>query len=622
MNALREQGEDARMLVLHSNTGDKNVTVAAGKWTQRWNFYRERMHIFANNGWNRRRLFLVDDGSCGLDLTKHPWVKQASVIILAWVNQAMLSIDGVERLCRLGKPVYWVMHDQWNCTAVCHYAHECERFVDGCHDCPQMGGHGERMLRRAIERKQRLYDNCDIHFVGVSNWVADGCRRSALMRNCRISVIPNAINLDKFDCDYRGRDDVPSDKTVAVLGAYRLDDPIKGLDTLIALTEHIADKRPALAERLHLLLFGAINDESLLGRLRLPYTWTGYCNDPLPLYRSAQVVLSTARYENLPTTLIEGIASGCRAVSTARGGQADIVDHRHNGFLGNTVEELADGLQWAVDNADSLTRRQLHDTMSRFDAATIARRFINMIENDKKQNTSMERKITIAIDGFSSTGKSTMARTLAKNLGYAYVDTGAMYRAVTLYALRHNMIDSEGKVDIERLEAALPEIKITLNVDPESGRSITCLDGVEVEKEIRSMEVSGAVSNIAAIAVVRHAMVAQQQAMGVDKGLVMDGRDIGTVVFPDAEMKVFVTASAEIRAQRRFDELQAKGDTTTTFEEVLANVQERDRIDTTRTEGPLRQADDALLLDNSHLTIDQQNEWLLAKAREIIAQHQ
>lgn len=384
MNALREQGEDARMLVLHSTTADPHVAVAAGKWRQRWKFYGERLHIFANNGWDRSRLFLVDDGSCGFDLTGHPWVRQASVIILGWVNQAMLSIDGVTKLCGLGKPVYWVMHDQWNCTAVCHYARECERFVDGCHDCPQLGGHGERMLRRAISRKRELYGLDAIHFVGVSNWVADGCRRSALMRDCRVSVIPNAINLDRFDCGYSARDDVPQGKTVAALGAYRLDDPIKGLDTLIALTEHIADKRPALAERLHLLLFGAINDESLLQRLRLPYTWTGYCTDPLPLYRSAHVVLSTARYENLPTTLIEGIASGCMAVTTARGGQADIVEHRRNGFLANTVEELADGLQWAVDNA-AVDRQQLHDTMSRFDAATIARRFLELIENDKKR---------------------------------------------------------------------------------------------------------------------------------------------------------------------------------------------------------------------------------------------
>ncbi|MBR1935040.1 MAG: (d)CMP kinase, partial [Muribaculaceae bacterium] len=152
---------------------------------------------------------------------------------------------------------------------------------------------------------------------------------------------------------------------------------------------------------------------------------------------------------------------------------------------------------------------------------------------------------------------------------------------------------------------------ITFSVDPATGKSITCLDGKAVEREIRSMEVSSHVSTIAAIAAVRHAMVAQQQAMGVDKGIVMDGRDIGTVVFPNAEMKVFVTASALTRAQRRYDELRAKGDTTTTLEEVIANVEQRDRLDTTRAESPLRQAPDAVLLDNSDMTIDEQNQWLL-----------
>lgn len=221
----------------------------------------------------------------------------------------------------------------------------------------------------------------------------------------------------------------------------------------------------------------------------------------------------------------------------------------------------------------------------------------------------MEKKrITIAIDGHSSCGKSTMAKALAKRIGYAYIDTGAMYRAVTLYCLEKGMIDGEN-VNRQRLRRHIPKIEITFKVGNE-GKSETWLNGKNVEQEIRGMEVSNKVSLIAAIGFVRRAMVMQQQAMGRNKGIVMDGRDIGTVVFPDAELKVFITASAQVRAERRFKELQEKGDTKTTFEEVLANVQERDRIDSTRKESPLRQADDALLLDNSNLTIDEQNEWL------------
>ena len=219
-----------------------------------------------------------------------------------------------------------------------------------------------------------------------------------------------------------------------------------------------------------------------------------------------------------------------------------------------------------------------------------------------------ERKITIAIDGFSSTGKSTMAKVLASRIGYAYVDTGAMYRAVTLYCLEHNLIDAEGNVDHERLIASLDDIHI--GFAPVDGANHTLLDGRDVESEIRGMEVSERVSTIATIGEVRRHLVSQQQAMGRDGGVVMDGRDIGTVVFPHAQLKVFVTASAEVRAQRRYDELRSKGDTTTSYEEVLHNVNERDRLDTTREESPLRRADDAIELDNSNLTREEQNEWL------------
>lgn len=219
------------------------------------------------------------------------------------------------------------------------------------------------------------------------------------------------------------------------------------------------------------------------------------------------------------------------------------------------------------------------------------------------------KKIIIAIDGFSSCGKSTMAKDLAKEIGYIYIDSGAMYRAVTLYCLKHHLFRTDGSIREEELQRQMKEIHISFRLNPDTQRPMTFLNGNNVEEQIRTLEVSSHVSPVAALGFVRRAMVEQQQAMGKEKGIVMDGRDIGTAVFPEAELKIFVTASAEIRAQRRYDELKAKGQEVS-FDEILRNVKERDHIDQTREISPLRRADDAILLDNSHLTIAEQKEWL------------
>ncbi len=230
-----------------------------------------------------------------------------------------------------------------------------------------------------------------------------------------------------------------------------------------------------------------------------------------------------------------------------------------------------------------------------------------------------QNKIIIAIDGHSSCGKSTMAKALAKALDYTYIDTGAMYRAVTLFSLRANLWQRD-TLDTDALARELPSLHISFE-QISDGERHTHLNGEDVEKEIRTMEVSDRVSPVSTLAFVREAMVAQQQAMGEKKGVVMDGRDIGTTVFPQAELKVFVTALPEVRALRRYQELQQKGEETS-FEAVLANLTERDRIDSTRAISPLTKAVDARILDNSHLSIEQQNQLLLAWANEVIGQYQ
>ena len=236
----------------------------------------------------------------------------------------------------------------------------------------------------------------------------------------------------------------------------------------------------------------------------------------------------------------------------------------------------------------------------------------------------MEKKIIIAIDGHSSCGKSTMAKQLARQIGYVYVDTGAMYRAVTLFAMQNGMYPDEG-IREEELKTAVSngEIQISFKFNAETGRPDTYLNGVRVEEEIRNMAVSSRVSPIAALPFVRSLLTEQQQAMGEKKGIVMDGRDIGTAVFPNAELKIFVTASAKVRAQRRYDELMNKAKTeeekaALNYEEILKNVEERDYIDSHRETAPLRKAEDAIILDNSEMTIEEQNSWLLEKYQEKI----
>ena len=224
------------------------------------------------------------------------------------------------------------------------------------------------------------------------------------------------------------------------------------------------------------------------------------------------------------------------------------------------------------------------------------------------------KKIIVAIDGYSSCGKSTMAKTLARKIGYTYIDSGAMYRAVTLFALENGIITGSD-VDAPGLEKRLNEIKITFSTDKETGSNITELNGKDVERRIRTLEVSSHVSAIAALPFIRTFLTAQQRSLGKQKGIVMDGRDIGTTVFPDAELKIFVTASAEVRARRRYDELQAKGERAS-YEEIIENVKQRDYIDTHREVSPLTQAPDAVVLDNSFMTLEQQDKWLMEQYRK------
>ena len=382
-HALQEAGVDVRMLVVDRQSNDTLVGLMGGKWRNKWNFLAERLGVFVHNGFRRDTLFKIDTGSCGINIATHPWVKEADVVCLNWVNQGTLSLKGVKQLAQSGTSIVWTMHDMWNCTGVCHHAYECQGYKTTCESCHLLGSKGRDLSTATQERKRQLYSSSNIHFVAVSNWLATKCGESSLMRDCEISVIANAFPIENFSVERLPNSDygISADKKVIVMGAARLDDPVKGFDQLIAATRHIAEHKPELAQRLHLLLFGAIKDVSLLDQIVLPYTHLGVVSDVAGVYGHGDVVLSTSLYETLPGTLIEGQASGCLPVTFGMGGQADIVDHLKTGYIAEYKDpaSVAAGIEWAI-NAD-ISREFLHNEVERkFAASKIAKQYIELFD--------------------------------------------------------------------------------------------------------------------------------------------------------------------------------------------------------------------------------------------------
>ncbi|MBR1804115.1 MAG: glycosyltransferase [Muribaculaceae bacterium] len=394
MDGLNALGAQARMLVIDRRGTLPGVEVAGGKWGNRYRFLAERLGIYLRNGMNRSTLFQIDTATHGVDIARHPWTDWADVIVLGWVNQAMLSLNDVKRLAALGKPIVWVMHDMWNCTGVCHHAAQCRAYEDSCRSCPLTGKQGEDISTSTQRRKRMLYESAHIHFVAVSHWLEQCCRRSSVMRDCDISVIANPFPSTSFSpvADLSNPWNVETGRSVMVMGAARLDDPVKGLDTLIATTQHIATCRPELARRLHLVLYGGIRDASLLEQLALPYTYLGYVHNLPDIYSHAQLVLSTSRYESFGYTLVEGMACGCIPVTTGDGGQVDIVKHRENGFVTGSHDpvHIAQGIEWALDA--SITRESQHQWVhDHFDSSVIARQHLALYQSLLNKNDNFKQ---------------------------------------------------------------------------------------------------------------------------------------------------------------------------------------------------------------------------------------
>ena len=386
VHALQDAGVDARMLVIDRQSDDALVGVMGGKWRNKWNFLAERLGVFLRNGLRRDTLFKIDTGSHGINLVSHPWVKDADVVCLNWVNQGTLSLKNVKQLAQAGKPLVWTMHDMWNCTGVCHYSFECERYKEQCHSCPLLETKGNDLSTVIQEKKRRLYEQAPIHFVAVSHWLAECCRQSTSMRDSRLSVIYNAFPINDFDCSRLegGFEGIPSDKKIIVMGARRLDVEVKGFKELIETSQYIARNKPELAARIHLVLYGDLHDKSLLSKIEIPCTYLGTIASTQQLsslYRHSDIVLSTALYENLPGTLIEGQASGCLPVTFGKGGQADIVDHLKTGYIAEYKDaaSVAQGIEWAIDAG--VSREFLHSEVERkFAAPKIAQQYIDLFQ--------------------------------------------------------------------------------------------------------------------------------------------------------------------------------------------------------------------------------------------------
>lgn len=389
MNALRRAGVDARMVVMTKTSDSPYVTKIGSRFVRGLKFIGECFSSARANGWDRANLFTVSTASYGFNINDHPWIKEADIVILNWVNQGMLSLKSIESLMATGKPIVWTMHDMWPLTGVCHHSLECEGYKHGCGHCPLLR-HGHKASdasSKTAEHKRKLYERHNVAFVAVSNWLKGKCSESRLLSDRDVRVIPNAFPaktfitqprylVQTFDLDYS--------KNIILMGAARLDDPIKGLDYAIDALNLLFDNYPETANSSVAVLFGSLKNPEALKRLRFPYRHLGRVSDSkmlVNLYAAAKVVISTSICETLPGTLIEGQASGCLPVAFDNGGQRDIIDHKKNGYLAKpgASDDIAEGILWALrSKAD---RQELHDgVMRRFDSDLVAKKYISLFD--------------------------------------------------------------------------------------------------------------------------------------------------------------------------------------------------------------------------------------------------
>lgn len=383
--AFRDAGIETTMLVTDKRSDDACVVSYARSLSDKYHFLAERLQIFSQNGLSRENLFKVDTADFGRDISSMSIVKEADVIMLNWINQGALSLDSVRRLCALGKPVIWTMHDMWECTGICHHAYDCRRYTESCGKCMYLGSDSDNDLsHRSWLKKKSVFSAENLHFVAVSNWLAEKCRESSLLASKEIHVIHNTTDVDAISYTRLPNSDygLPRDCKVLAIGAARLDDSVKGFPILLDSLKHLRDNNPTLAENVHLLLFGGIRDSSLLEKIEIPYTHLGVVDSSKvgDILAHSDVILSTSLYESFGGTLVEGQAAGCVPVTFGNGGQPDIVEHLRTGYIAEykSATDFARGIEWALKSG--ISRAFLHaESAKRFSPHTIVNKYLHLL---------------------------------------------------------------------------------------------------------------------------------------------------------------------------------------------------------------------------------------------------
>lgn len=386
MNALNANGQQAKMMVREKLSDNANVVQVGRRLTNKWNFLTERVQIFTRNRFSRKHLFDVSTAINGINITSHPLFKEADVIHLHWINQAMLSLNEMGRIISSGKKVVWTMHDMWPFTGICHHAADCEQYEKGCGQCPYLGSNKNNDLSAQLfAKKQQLLTHGKINFVSVSSWLAVKARKSPILLGHSIEVIPNIIDTNLFSPSSNSTRSDNHIKTI-VMGAARLDHPIKGFHYLKEALQILVNENRINLKDIRLLLFGDAKDAAeLLNGIPVEYEYVGpvyEVNKVVELYRQANVVVVPSLYETFGQTLTEGMACGCPGVSFDNSGQRDIINHKANGYLARYKDpaDLAEGIYWTLYEADwqLLSQSARNKVVTHYAEEVVAKEYIQL----------------------------------------------------------------------------------------------------------------------------------------------------------------------------------------------------------------------------------------------------